>query len=131
MERPPGCCEMKKPSAVAEALRPLRHAPYAVLWTATVVTNIGWWMYTAAAGWLMTDLSVDPLMVSLVQVSSSLPMFLLALPSGALADVVDKRRLLISAESAIVVISAAFAALVWLDRITPVTLLVFTLLLGA
>ena len=123
--------EMKNPSAVAAALRPLRNPAYAVLWTATVVTNIGWWMYTAAAGWLMTDLSTDPLMVSLVQVSSSLPMFLLALPAGALADVVDKRRLLISAESAIVAISAALAALVWLDRITPVTLLLFTFLLGA
>lgn len=109
----------------------MRSPAYAVLWTATVVTNIGWWMYTAAAGWLMTDLSVDPLMVSLVQVSSSLPMFLLALPAGAMADVVDKRRLLISAESAIVAISATFAALVWLDRITPVTLLLFTFLLGA
>src|SRR6478672_8204305 len=122
---------MKEHSAIAQALRPLRNPAYAVLWTATVVTNIGWWMYTAAAAWLMTDLSVDPWMVSLVQVSSSLPMFLLALPGGALAGVVDNRRLLISAESAIVVISLAFAALVWLDRITPVTLLVFTLLLGA
>ncbi len=122
---------MNHPSAVLAALRPLRNSAYAVLWTATVVTNIGWWMYTAAAGWLMTDLSEDPFMVSLVQVSSSLPMFLLALPAGALADVVDKRRLLISAESAVVAISAAFAALVWLDRITPVTLLLFTLLLGA
>ena len=122
---------MKEYSAVAQALRPLRNPAYAVLWTATVVTNIGWWMYTAAAAWLMTDLSVDPWMVSLVQVSSSLPMFLLALPAGALADVVDKRRLLILAESAIVVISLAFAALVWLDRITPVTLLLFTLVLGA
>ena len=131
MEPPPGRCEMKKPSAVAEALRPLRNPAYAVLWTATVVTNIGWWMYTAAAAWLMTDLSVNPLMVSLVQVSSSLPMFLLALPAGALADVVDKRRLLIVAEIAIVAIAATFAALVWLDRIAPVTLLIFTFLLGA
>ena len=122
---------MKEHSAVTQALRPLRNPAYAVLWSATVVTNVGWWMYTAAAAWLMTDLSVDPLMVSLVQVSSSVPMFLLALPAGALADIVDKRRLLISAESAIVAISAAFAALVWLDRITPVTLLLFTLLLGA
>ena len=73
---------MKKLSALGEALRPLRHPPYAVLWTATVVTNIGWWMYTAAAAWLMTDLSIDPFMVSLVQVSSSLPMFLLALAGG-------------------------------------------------
>ena len=122
---------MNKLSALAEALRPLRHPPYAVLWTATVVTNIGWWMYTAAAAWLMTDLSVDPLMVSLVQVSSSLPMFLLALPAGALADIVDKRRLLIWAECAISVVAATFAALVWLDRITPATLLLFTFLLGA
>ena len=122
---------MKKLSALGEALRPLRHPPYAVLWTATVVTNIGWWMYTAAAAWLMTDLSIDPFMVSLVQVSSSLPMFLLALPAGALADIVDKRRLLIWTECGITVIAATFAALVWLDRITPVTLLVFTFLLGA
>lgn len=122
---------LKNVSALAEALHPLRHPPYAVLWTATVATNIGWWMYTAAVAWLMTDLSVDPLMVSLVQVSSSLPMFLLALPAGALADIVDKRRLLISAECGISVIAATFAALVWLDRITPVTLLIFTFLLGA
>src|SRR6185295_12656896 len=113
---------MKKPSAIAEALRPLRYAPYAVVWSATVVTNIGWWMYTAAAGWLMTDLSIDPLMVSLVQVSSSLPMFLLALPAGALADIVDKRRLLISVESGIIAIATTLAALVWFDRIAPVTL---------
>ena len=112
-------------------MSPLLHPPYAVLWTATVVTNIGWWMYTAAAAWLMTDLSIDPLMVSLVQVSSSLAMFLLALPAGALADIVDKRRLLIWAEFGITVVAATFAALIWLDRITPVTLLLFTFALGA
>jgi len=83
---------MKEHSAIAQALRPLRNPAYAVLWTATVVTNIGWWMYTAAAAWLMTDLSVDPWMVSLVQVSSSLPMFLFALPAGALASCPRHRR---------------------------------------
>jgi len=122
---------LKSTSALAAALRPLRHPPYAVLWTATVATNIGWWMYTAAVAWLMTDLSIDPMLVSLVQISSSLPMFLLALPAGALADIVDKRRLLIWAECSITVVSAAIAALVWLDRFTPVTLLLFTFLLGA
>lgn len=122
---------LKNVSALAEALRPLRHPPYAVLWTATVVTNIGWWMYTAAAAWLMTDLSINPLMVSLVQVLSSLSMFLLALPAGALADIVDKRRLLIWTECGITVVAATFAVLVWLDRITPPTLLLFTFLLGA
>ena len=116
---------------LAETFRPLRHPTYAVLWTATVVTNVGWWMYTAAAGWLMTDLSIDPLMVSLVQVASGLPMFLLALPAGAIADIVDRRRLLILSEITITVVSAMFAALIWLDRITPATLLLFTFLLGA
>ncbi|MBZ0071973.1 MAG: MFS transporter [Gammaproteobacteria bacterium] len=122
---------LKDVSVLAEALSPLRHPPYAVLWTATVVTNIGWWMYTAAAAWLMTDLSINPLMVSLVQALSSLPMFLLALPAGALADIVDKRRLLIWAECGISIIAATLAVLVWHDRITPVTLLIFTFLLGA
>lgn len=122
---------LKNVPALAEALRPFRHPPYAVLWTATVVTSTGWWMYSAAAAWLMTDLSIDPLMVSLVQVLSSLPMFLLALPAGALADIVDKRRLLIVAECGITIVATTFAALVWLDRVTPVTLLLFTFLLGA
>ena len=87
-------------------------------------------MYNAAAGWLMTSLDPDPLTVSLVQVATSLPMFLFALPAGALADIVDKRRLLIGVEVATTVLSAAFAALVWIDAVTPVTLLAFTFLLG-
>ena len=64
----------------------------------------------------MTSLSVDPLMVSLIQVASSLPMFLLALSAGALADIVDKRRLLILSEISITIVSTTLAALVWLDR---------------
>jgi MFS family permease len=63
-----------------------------VIWIATVVANVGTWMYNAASGWLITSLDADPLTVSTVQVASSLPMFLFALPAGALADTVDKRR---------------------------------------
>jgi hypothetical protein len=62
-----------------------RHKTFRVVWTATVVANVGTWMYNAASGWLMTSLDADPLTVSLVQVASSLPMFLFALPAGALA----------------------------------------------
>jgi predicted MFS family arabinose efflux permease len=108
---------------------PFRHRTYAVIWTATVVANIGTWMYSAAAAWLMTELDPHPLMVSLVQVAASLPVFLFALPAGALADIVDRRRLLILAEGAITVLSGAFAALVWLGQVTPVSLLVFTFLI--
>jgi MFS family permease len=97
-----------------------------VIWTATVVSNIGGWMYNVASGWLMTSLDPDPFMVSMVQVANSLPMFLFAIPAGALADIVDRRRLLIFGESAIMITSTAFAALVWLHLITPVSLLVFS-----
>ena len=107
---------------------PFRHKNYAVIWTATLVANIGTWMYSAASGWLMTSLTTDPLPVSLVQVAASLPMFLFALPSGALADMVDTRRLLIMVEAGISVVAIPFAILVELGRVTPITLLVFTFL---
>jgi MFS family permease len=111
--------------------RPFRHKAFAVIWAATVVSNIGSWMYSAASGWLMTSLAPEPLIVSLVQVATTLPMVLLALPAGALADVVDRRRLLIATEAATTVISSAFAAFVWLGLVTPGTLLLFTFLVSA
>jgi MFS family permease len=108
-----------------------RYRAFTVVWIATVVANVGTWMYNAASGWLMTSLNPDPLMVSLVQVAGSLPMFLFALPAGALADTVDKRHFLIGVEIVLTVVAAASAALVWLDLVTPSILLLFTFLLGA
>src|SRR5947208_16987043 len=71
---------------------PFRHASFAVVWGATVISNIGGWMYSAASGWLMTDLNPDPFIVSMVQLATTLPIFLFALPSGALADIVVPRE---------------------------------------
>ncbi len=105
------------------------HRTFTVLWTATVVSNIGGWMYSAASAWLMTTLEPSPLAVSLVQVATSLPTFLFALLAGALADIVDKRRLLIVVESFILVSSTALATLVWLHLITPGRLLFLTFLI--
>src|SRR6266849_8083335 len=110
--------------------RPFRHATFTVLWTATVVANVGSWMYSAASGWLMTSLNPDPFIVSMVQVATTSPMFLFALPAGALADIVDKRKFLIAAEIAITAASAVFAAIVWLDLATAGNLLLFTFLIG-
>jgi MFS family permease len=87
-------------------------------------------MYNAGAGWLMTSLNADPLVVSLVQVATSLPMFLFALPAGVLADIIDKRRLLVAVEGATTLFSAIIAAFVWLNLVTPGLLLLFTFLLG-
>ena len=111
-------------------LGPFRYASFTALWIATIVSNIGGWMYSAASGWLMTSLSPDPLTVSLVQVAATLPMFLLAVPAGAVADLVDMRKFLVGTELAIAVISAAFALIITLDIATPGNLLLFTFLNG-
>jgi MFS family permease len=106
------------------------HAAFAVIWTASVVSSIGTAMFDTASGWLMTSLSASPLAVSLVQVAVSLPLFLFTLPAGALADVIDSRRLLVVVECAIIVVSAVLAALVSLGLASPAALLVSTFLLG-
>ena len=114
------------PPAAVPTGSPFRYTAFTLIWIATVVSNIGGWMYNVASGWLMTSLDPNALIVSLVQVANSLPMFLFAIPAGALADIVNQRRFLIFGESAITITSIAFAALVWLHLITPVTLLVFS-----
>jgi Na+/melibiose symporter-like transporter len=106
-------------------LTAFRFRMFTLLWIATIVSNIGGWMYSAAAGWLMTELTKDAFVVSLVQVAGSAPFFLLALVAGALSDVVDKRLLLIWGEIANAVLSAIFAAFVWLHWVTPSSLLWF------
>ncbi|HVN46874.1 MAG TPA: MFS transporter [Steroidobacteraceae bacterium] len=108
----------------------LRYRVFRWLWIATVVSNIGNWMYNAASGWLMTSLDPSPIVVSLVQVANSLPLFLLALPAGALADMLDKRRLILTLEILTTALSALFALLVSLHAIGPVSLLLFIFLLG-
>ena len=110
---------------------PFRHAAFRLIWSATLLANIGYWMYSAASSWLMTNLDPSPLLVSLVQVATSLPIFLLALPAGALVDLFDRRRFLIAGESLNVVFATAFAAIVWLNWVTPSTLLLFAFLVGA
>jgi MFS family permease len=87
-------------------------------------------MYNAAAGWLMTSLTRDAFLVSLVQVANTLPMFMFALVAGALSDIVDKRGFLIAGEVATAVLSAIFAALVWFNYVTPASLLGFTFLIA-
>ncbi len=74
------------------AWNPLQHHVFRALWIASVASNIGTWMHDVGAAWLMTSLTPSPIMVALVEAATTLPMFLLALPSGALADIIDRRR---------------------------------------
>jgi MFS family permease len=74
------------------ALQPLEGPVFRGLWLAWLAANMTMWMNDVAAAWLMTTLSTSPVMVALVQTASTLPVFLLGLPSGALADILDRRR---------------------------------------
>jgi MFS family permease len=87
-------------------------------------------MFDTASGWLITSIDPGPMTVSLVQVAVSLPLFLFTLPAGALADVLDSRRLLIAVETAILAVSVIFAGLVSVGLATPTLLLATTFLLG-
>ncbi len=75
-----------------DASSALRRPLFRALWLASVVSNVGTWMQNVGAGWLMTSLSPSPTVVALVQAATTLPVFLLALPGGALADLFDRRR---------------------------------------
>jgi MFS family permease len=99
---------------------------FTVIWIGTVVSNIGGWMSATASGWLMTSLDSSPFIVSMIQVATSLPMFLLAIPAGALSDIVDRRKLLVFGELFIMAATFVFAVLVTRHLITPVSLLIMT-----
>jgi MFS family permease len=103
---------------------------FTVIWTASVVSNIGIAMFDTGSGWLMTSLNASPMAVSLVQVATTLPMFLFTLPAGALADIIDPRRLLIFVQIIVTVIGAIFAVLVSAQWATPAALLGAAFLLG-
>jgi MFS family permease len=100
------------------------------LWLASLVSNIGTWMQNVGAGWLMTTLSPSPLYVSLIQTATSLPVFLLGVPAGAAADIVDRRRLLLFTQALMLAAAGALAWLSALGKATPIVLLITTFALG-
>ncbi len=109
---------------------PLREPLYRALWIATVASNVGTWMQDVGAAWLMTSLAPSPAMVALVRAASSLPMFLLALPAGALADVIDRRRLLLVTQTWMLIAAAMLGILTIAGMTTPWVLLILTFTLG-
>ena len=112
------------------AWAPLGEPLFRSLWIAAVVSYTGTWMQNVGAGWLMTQLTTSPLMVGLVQAAAAVPVFLVVLPAGALADMVDRRRLLLFTQGWMVVAAAALGVLTLLHAVNPWVLLVFTFFLG-
>ena len=112
------------------AWTPLSHPVFRALWIASLVSNIGTWMQNVSAAWAMTSLSPSPLMVALVQSATSLPVFVVGLPAGAIADIVDRRRLLLVTQSWMLVAAGLLAVLAFLGLMTATTLLALTFALG-
>ncbi len=117
-------------SSSASAWTPLLEPLFRWLWTATLVSNIGTWMENVGEGWLMTTLSPSPLLVALVQVANTLPMFMLALPAGSLADIFDRRKILLVSQGWMMIAALMLAIFTITNLMTPWLLLTFTFVLG-
>ena len=88
-----------KPAVVTRpTFAPFRTVVFRNLWLATFAANISMWMNDVTAAWVMTSLTTSPVMVAMVQTASTLPVFLLGLPSGALADIMDRRRVILATQ---------------------------------
>ncbi len=118
-------------SASGSSWQPLRQPVFRMLWIATVVSNIGSWMNDVGVNWAMLTLSASPLSVALVQAASSLPMFLFALPSGVMADIVDRRKYLLFSQLWVFIAAAGLTVLSLLGMVTPLVLLAAAFLLSA
>ena len=119
------------PLRLPRAFAPLRHSVFRALWLATLASNTGMWVQNTGAGWMMTSLDPSPFMVSLVQAASQLPVFLLALPAGALADIVDRRRFLVGAQLWMLALAVLLAVLAATDALGAWGLLLITFGIGA
>ncbi|WP_306210810.1 MFS transporter [Actinoplanes sp. RD1] len=112
------------------AWTPLRDKIFRGLWIGSLASNVGTWMQTVGASWRLVDEPGAATWVSLVQTATMLPVLLLALPAGTLADVFDRRRLLLTVQAALFAVATTLTVLTATDRMPPPVLLVFTFLLG-
>ena len=118
------------PPPKATLLTPFTYHIFRAIWIAGLVSNVGTWMQNVAGVWLVTTLTTSALLVALMQAATSLPAFLLSMPAGALADLVDRRRLLLFTQGFMAVVAAGLGVLTLADGISAYGVLGFTFLLG-
>jgi MFS family permease len=109
----------------------LRNGTFRALWLAVFVSNVGLWMQTVGAQWLLVHRTQAALLVPLVQVADTLPDLLFGLVGGVFADIFDRRRLLVSVQLVMGLVCTTLTALTWTGHMPPALLLVFTFVLGA
>ena len=112
------------------ALVPLKLPVFRMLWTTWLIANVCMWMNDVAAAWMMTSLTTSPIWVALVQTASTLPVFLLGLPSGALADILDRRRWLMATQFWLAGVAIVLCGAVALGWMTAPLLLALTFFNG-
>ena len=110
-------------SGTSSAWAPFRHRLFAAMWSAQFVSNIGGWMQTVAAQWLMLSLTTSAVYVTLVQTAAGLPVVLFAVLAGTIGDLVDRRRFLLITEAVMLVAAAALGVLALAGLVTPWVLL--------
>ena len=111
-------------------LGPFQSPAFSMLWSAMLTASIGVRMQQVGAAWLMTGLNPDPVSVALVQAATALPIFLFALPAGAMASAINRRFVLIGVQAFAVFLVFVFSVMVTLGRATPGWLLGFVFLAG-
>jgi MFS family permease len=114
----------------SSTLEPLRIKTFRLLWLASIVSNFGGLIQGVGAAWMMTTISDSAAMVALVQGSTTLPVMLFSLMSGAVADSFDRRRVMLIAQIFMAMVAATLAVFAWLGLLTPWLLLTFTFLMG-
>jgi MFS family permease len=117
-------------TATLSAWQPLRIPVFRNLLIADLASDIGTFMQTVGAAWLMTTLTSSTTYIALIQTAAALPFFLLALPAGSLGDIFDRRKLILSTETYMFLVAVALAALTYSGRMTPWLLLLLTLALS-
>jgi len=111
--------------------RPLRSSTFRNLLVADVVSDVGTFMQSVGAAWLMVSLNAGPMYVALTQTASALPFFILALPAGAIGDIVDRRKVILFTEIWMVVVAVMLAVMTIAGKMSPVLLLILTFALSA
>lgn len=111
-------------------LAPFQYGTFRALWSATLFSNLGGLVQTVGAGWMMATIAHSDDMVALVQASTTLPVMIFSVAAGALADNFDRRRIMLTAQILLLIISAALAVCAYFNMLTPWMLLAFTFLIG-
>ena len=109
---------------------PMRYPEFRRLWLAQFTSNIGSWMQTVAAQWVMTSLTGSALLLSAISAAGSIPVLLFAIPAGALGDLVDRRRLILTGQLVMLVAAALLAVLSAVGGLTPWVLIALLFVIG-